>query len=118
MTAFLADENFPATSIRLLREAGHDVISIAEVSPALRDEAILNLSIVRDRIVITFDRDFGELIFRRGMPMGGGIIYFRLGQFRPDEPAKLILEEIRAESGKFDGLFSVISRTGLRQRRV
>ena len=63
MMRFLANENFPLTSVRLLRQAGHDVVSITEETPGVADDHILARAVIEDRIILTFDRDYGELIF-------------------------------------------------------
>ena len=64
---FLANENFPLPSVRLLRSAGHDVLSITEESPGISDDRILARAVAEERIILTFDRDYGELIYRVGM---------------------------------------------------
>jgi hypothetical protein len=51
------------------------------------------------------------------MDIGSGIIYLRLGNFLPEEPAKLIIESLQESASRFDGVFSVISRDSIRQRR-
>lgn len=60
---FLANENFPLPSVRLLRSAGHDVLSITEESPGISDDRILTRAVAEERIILTFDRDYGELIY-------------------------------------------------------
>lgn len=60
---FLANENFPLPSVRLLRSAGHDVLSITEESPGISDDRILARAVAEERIILTFDRDYGELIY-------------------------------------------------------
>lgn len=62
----LANENFPTSSVDLLRRAQHDVSSIAEESPGIKDDAVLARAVQQERLILTFDRDYGELIFRRG----------------------------------------------------
>lgn len=62
---FLADENFPRTSVLRLREAGFDVIRIQEIAPAEEDPAVLALAVEMQRVLLTFDRDFGELLFHK-----------------------------------------------------
>jgi predicted nuclease of predicted toxin-antitoxin system len=61
---FLADENFPVPSVTLLRSNGHDVASIREDSRGASDEAVLRRAVIERRILLTLDRDYGELIFR------------------------------------------------------
>jgi predicted nuclease of predicted toxin-antitoxin system len=61
---FLANENFPVVSIKLLRNAGHDVASVIEETPGNKDRGVLKRAHEENRIVLTFDRDYGELIYR------------------------------------------------------
>ena len=51
----------------MLRELGHDVRSASEVAPSATDEALLTLALEEQRVIITLDKDFGELVFLRGM---------------------------------------------------
>ena len=61
---FLADENFPLPSVELLSGNGHDVVAVARQSPGASDEEILGRAAREGRILLTFDRDFGSLIYR------------------------------------------------------
>ena len=61
---FLANENVPTVSVAMLRKTGHDVLHVAEECPGERDTDILELARRQKRIVITFDRDYGDLVFR------------------------------------------------------
>lgn len=63
---FLADENFPLPSIRLLSVAGHDVAAVALKSPGISDEAVMDRAVREKRILLTFDRDYGNLPYDRG----------------------------------------------------
>ena len=65
---FLADENFPIDSVTFLRQSGHDVDSIQESAPALGDHDVLHRAVTSERILLTFDRDFGDLIFNHNLP--------------------------------------------------
>jgi len=77
MTQFLADENVPGPVVAALRDAGVDVAWIAESHPGADDEQVLTLAVSNRRVLVTFDRDFGEMVFRRGHGASCGIILFR-----------------------------------------
>lgn len=60
----LANENFPIKSILYLRSKGFDIVSIGFDNPGISDEVVMNIAIDQDRMILTFDRDYGELIFK------------------------------------------------------
>src|SRR3989338_559806 len=74
----LADENCPRDLIRLLREGGHDVAWIREDSPGSSDREVLARAQRERRVVATFDKDFGNLALRSGLPASCGVLLFRL----------------------------------------
>ena len=63
---FLADESCAGPVIQALREAGHDVVAIAEVAKGTVDELVMRRALSERRILITEDPDFGELMYARG----------------------------------------------------
>ena len=75
---FLLDENIDARLLPFLLDLGHDVTSVAkDYLYGLLDEDVLALAHQEQRILLTNDRDFGELIFLQGLPHSG-ILLFRL----------------------------------------
>lgn len=64
----LANENIPLASVATLRRAAHDVVSVMERSPGFPDEEVLRLAHSEARIILTFDRDYGELVYRHRLP--------------------------------------------------
>jgi len=77
---FLLDESADYPLAAFLKQLGHDVTAIAHDYPhALSDPQVLAIAEQEQRILITNDRDFGELIFRRQLPHAG-VLLFRLGQ--------------------------------------
>ncbi|MCL4515475.1 MAG: DUF5615 family PIN-like protein [Firmicutes bacterium] len=94
---FLANENIPSPSIRVLRDEGHNVISISEESPGISDSVVLARAHADQLVLITFDRDYGQLIYTRRMPPPKGLVYFRFTPYSPDEPAKRLLEVLSKE---------------------
>lgn len=70
------------------------------------------------RIVLTFDRDYGELIYRQSIPAPPGIVYFRFNPATPLEPANLLLELLSMEKVSLLGRFTVVERKRVRQRSL
>jgi len=86
---FLADENFPRPAVQALREAGFDVLWIAQTNPGAADDEVLALGVSTSRTLLTFDKDFGELAFRRRLASPCGIVLFRITPQSPEEVASL-----------------------------
>ena len=63
----MADESCAKPVVLALREAGHDVVSIGEVAPGATDQQVLERALNERRVLITEDRDFGELVYARGL---------------------------------------------------
>jgi predicted nuclease of predicted toxin-antitoxin system len=115
---FLANENFPLPSVQRLRQAGHDVSAISEISPGVKDFVVLSRASEEQRIVLTFDRDYGELIYRLGLPAPFGVIYFRFDPLTPEEPAEQLLRLLSLPGVSLEQKFTVVERGQLRQRAL
>ena len=112
---FLADENFPRPALEALREAGWDVFSIAEECPGVPDEDVAALCEDQRRILLTFDKDFGELVFHRGLPAGSGVVLFRIPPDSPEKAADVALALVQSQPD-LAGLFCVVTRDRIRIR--
>ena len=110
---YLADENMPGPAVRLLRESGWDVAWIRDEAPGLPDSAVLAKALKEDRVLITFDKDFGELARRHGLPASCGVVLFRLQIRNPQEAAEQILKVLTSRED-WPGHFSVVGTTGIR----
>ena len=64
MARFLADENFLGDAVTALREAGHDIAWIRTDAPGSTDRQVLTRAVAERRILLTFDKDFGDLAYR------------------------------------------------------
>jgi len=113
---FLANENFPLKSVFLLRHAGYDLVSITEDSPGIKDQEVLHRAVIEKRIILTFDRDYGELIYKRKLPIPPGVVYFRFDPVTPEETAKFFLDLLAIEALTWEGQFSTVERGRVRQR--
>jgi predicted nuclease of predicted toxin-antitoxin system len=85
---FLADENFPGGAVAALRSNGYDVAWIRTLSPGISDSEVLKLAQAEDRILLTFDKDFGELVFVTELPATSGLILFRI-----QSPSSIVMTE-------------------------
>ncbi|RKU21788.1 hypothetical protein C6500_05675 [Candidatus Poribacteria bacterium] len=111
----LADENIPRLAVEFICSHGHDAIWVGKVAPGIRDQEVLSLATTQKRTLITFDTDFGELVFRLGISAPFGIILFRLP---PDLPSKIAQSIVRALESQKDWVnrFSVVDENRIRMR--
>jgi predicted nuclease of predicted toxin-antitoxin system len=114
---FLLDESAELRIAAFLKQAGHDVTSIAQDHPhSISDEQVLTIAKAEERILITNDRDFGELIFRHQLPHSG-VIYFRLPlDSTAQEKISWLARILRDYADRLDQ-FIVIRPSGIRIRR-
>lgn len=111
----LANENLSADLVAALRSRGHDVAWIREANPGLADPAVLSWATREARILITFDKDFGELAFRAGLPAECGVILLRVAPPRSEEEATALARAISSRSD-WKGCFSVVRGGRVRMR--
>ena len=112
---FLADENVSRLVIERLRSSGHDVISIAETKPSAPDEDVLNGADADDRILITEDRDFGEMVIRQRLGLRG-MILLELDRLSNPREADTVAEVVSAHSARLFGNLIVIEPGRIRVR--
>jgi predicted nuclease of predicted toxin-antitoxin system len=62
----LANENFPLKSAHILKDAGFDIQVVGVEFAGITDQEVMAIAIQEERTIITFDRHYGELIFRHG----------------------------------------------------
>ena len=74
---FFADECCDTGIVASLRKEGHDVLYVLEEEPGLQDEVVLQRAYVERRILLTEDKDFGELVYRLRKP-AAGIVLIRI----------------------------------------
>jgi predicted nuclease of predicted toxin-antitoxin system len=112
---FLANENFPFDAVEALRQNGHDVAWIRVDSPGISDPEVLSRAQSEDRVLLTFDKDFGELAFRSKLPATTGIILFRIKAPSGAVVAEKVVRVI-ALRDDWHGHFSVIEDNKIRMR--
>jgi predicted nuclease of predicted toxin-antitoxin system len=114
---FLADENFPYPSIRILREAGFTVESIFDSSRGVSDIEIIRSAQSNGTIILTFDKDYGEIIFRHSVEKPPAVIFFRFKGKDPEFVGTMLLKLIESQLYQFENRFTVVESDNVRQRR-
>ena len=71
---FLADESCDAGVVESLRNVGHDIVDVRELSPGADDPFVVGLALKQQRILLTEDKDFGQLVFAGGHENPGVIL--------------------------------------------
>lgn len=111
----LANENFPGAAVGELRIRGHDVVWIREAAPGSSDCQVLDSAIREKRVLVTFDRDFGELARTSNIPPFCGIVLLRIRMPKPLECGTRIADLIVSRDD-WAGHFSVIEHGRIRMR--
>lgn len=114
---FLADENLPAEAVKALRAAGNDVIWIGSDAPGSSDAEVLARAAREQRILLTFDKDFGELARASPLLAECGVILLRIPMPRPDGAGQQLAALIMARDD-WAAHFSVIEPGRVRMRRL
>jgi len=109
----LANEKFPGAAVDALRAGGHDVFWARTDSPGSPDSEVVKRAASEHRILITFDKDFGELAFRRGLSSPAGIILFRIKAPSAAHVAQTTVAVLESRDD-WAGHFSVIEERRLR----
>ena len=95
--------------VERLRQDGHDVVYVAELSPSIADEEVLQQANARSAILVTADKDFGELVFRQGL-VHSGVMLLRFAGSANATKAAMVAEVCRDREAELMGAFSVVSR--------
>ena len=104
----LFDENMPADAVEALRALKHDVSFVTEDDPSAADPDLLARAVRENRLLVTFDTDYGSLTYRDQLPATCGLVTFRLFPDMPaDAQARFITGTITAQDD-WNGYFWVI----------
>lgn len=111
----LADESADGAVVERLRADGHDVVYVAEMRPGITDDEVLDGANRSESLLLTGDKDFGELVFRLHR-VNLGVVLIRLSGLSPLPKARVVSEAIQAHGGEMVGAFTVISSGMIRIR--
>ncbi len=113
----LADENIGLKVVEYLRSLGHDVLSVIEDYQSAPDSKILTIAKKQKRILITGDKDFGELVYLRGLTPHG-VILLRLRDETPENRIKVLDKLFKREDLTLKKSFTVVSEGQVRTRSI
>jgi predicted nuclease of predicted toxin-antitoxin system len=110
-----ANENVPEDCVIQLRQAGHEVSWLREAAPGSSDADVLIRAWAEKRLLITFDKDFGELVFRHGVKASHGIVLLRIAQTTPRAVAERVTAVLSSRDD-WAGHFTVVDDFAVRMR--
>lgn len=113
MLRLLANENIPGEVVTELRRRGHDVAWIRTDCPGLADAAVLERARREGRLLVTFDKDFGEQVFARGAAASRGIVLFRVSTPSPRAAVERVVTTLESRADWAD-MFSTVDDARIR----
>jgi predicted nuclease of predicted toxin-antitoxin system len=114
---FLADEGVDRQIVERLRQNGHEVPYVAEMEPGISDEEVLKRANDKNTILITADKDFGEIVFHQKLHTVGGVVLLRLAGLSAERKAEITSKVIESRSDELPATFSVVSPGKVRKRK-
>lgn len=111
----VADESVDFSLVNSLRLAGYDIAAIIETTPGMNDPQVLNFANENKALLITEDKDFGELTFRLRLNHCG-ILLIRLSNLPRNERIELASKTIQLHVEKLKNKFSVLTKQGIRTK--
>lgn len=109
------DEGVDRAIVDALRSEGHAVTYVAELAPGITDEQVLADANRLGALLVTRDKDFGELVFRQHR-LHTGILLLRLVGLVREQKAQLVCFSVEAHGSEMGGAFAVLTRDRLRIR--
>lgn len=113
---FSADESCDFAVVRSLRKAGHDVAAVSQISPRIEDAEVINLAIRQERILLTEDKDFGQLVHAYGHKTCG-VVLFRYPATARTKLAHDIVRLAKQHGRKLTSCFVVVQPGRIRFSR-
>jgi predicted nuclease of predicted toxin-antitoxin system len=111
--SIVADESVDFGIIKGIRQKGFQVLSITEDFSGIKDQEVLNIAVKNNSLLLTEDKDFGELTYRLRLEHKG-ILLIRLSDLPRNERIRLVIETMELHSDTLENNFSVLSNRGLR----
>jgi predicted nuclease of predicted toxin-antitoxin system len=110
----IADENTDSLIVAELRRAGHEVVYIAEIDPSIPDDVVFDRANEKEAVLITADKDFGELVYKDKRLIADGVILLRLTGLSSRGKADLVSRVVAEQGDRLVGRFTVVSPGNIR----
>ena len=111
-----ADEGVDQQIVLQLRGDGHSVFYVAEMTPGISDDVVLQEANNAIAVLITEDKDFGELVYRQGL-IHLGVVLVRLHGLPSAAKARIVSEVVAQHGAEMKNAFTVVSPGLVRIRR-
>jgi predicted nuclease of predicted toxin-antitoxin system len=112
-----ADEDIDRQIVDRLRQEGHRMLYVAELEPGISDDVVLAQANQEADVLLTADKDFGELVFRQGR-VTAGILLVRLAGLSPARKAEIVASAASQHGPELPGFFAVLRPGSFRIRRL
>ena len=112
----LCDEGVDRPIVEALRADGHDVLYVAEMAPGIDDEKVLARANELGALLVTLDKDFGELVFRQRR-LTAGVLLIRLAGMPSERKQQATVAAIKVHGEEMAGSFTVMGPRKIRIRR-
>ena len=113
---FLADENVDKPIVERLRRDGHVVLYVIEMEPSISDDEVIQRTNQERAVLLTADKDFGELVFRQGR-ITYGVVLIRLAGLSSQRKAEVVAVAVQEHAEELPQSFAVITPGAVRIRR-
>jgi predicted nuclease of predicted toxin-antitoxin system len=113
---FLADENIDRPIVERLGKERHEVLYILEIEPSISDDEVIQRANKERALLLTADKDFGDLVFRQNRIIYG-VILIRLSGLSPQNKAEIVTKAVLEHADELVHNFTVISHRAVRIRK-
>ena len=113
---FLVDVGVSKKVEEWLVQNGYDMKAVRDIDPGMKDEKVLSLAVSDNRMLITMDKDFGELVYHSGLPHSG-VLLLRLEDANSNEKLRIVEKILMEYSDKLSNNFCVYQDGKLRLKK-
>ena len=117
MMRFLADESCDFMIVKTLRDAGHDVLAVSEITPRAEDSEVIRLAVSENRILLTEDKDFGQWVYAHGQK-AIGVIFLRYPSSTREQISKDVGNLIKQQAENLERCFITVQPGRIRIRHI